>query len=289
MTKRFSSRGLHSQKVGDVMVTAINDGIFQASFDLIAGLSQQDCEALERSAFRAVPPRMTMNTFLLHLDGHLALIDTGCGISMGPTLGKTVEHLAELGLHPEDIDTVLITHLHPDHANGLIDAAGAAVYPRAELVLHGAELDYFLDEDSPSRSPEETQEFFPGAKAAIAPYRDRIRTVRNGPVLPHVSAVLQPGHTPGQTAWLIDSQGEQIMIWGDIVHMPSIQLPAPHAGTVLDIDPALAITTRRRTLDMAVSTRLRVAGIHLDFPAFGHIEQAGEGYRFIPDVWMPEP
>src|SRR6202000_3429803 len=117
----LSSPGLYSQTVGDVMITAVNDGIFQALFDLIAGLSQQDCEALERAAFRVLSPRMTMNSFLLRLGQRLVLIDTGCGVSMGPTLGKTVENLALMDVRPEDIDTILITHLHPDHANGLID------------------------------------------------------------------------------------------------------------------------------------------------------------------------
>jgi glyoxylase-like metal-dependent hydrolase (beta-lactamase superfamily II) len=210
-------------------------------------------------------------------------------VTHGPTLGHVVANLAAIGVAPDDIDLILLTHLHPDHANGLIDGAGQPIYPRAELVLHERELNFFLDDDSPSRSPAETQGFFAEAKAAIAPYRDRIRTIRDGPVLGGITAVLHPGHTPGQTGWMLDSEGQQLLIWGDIVHMPGVQLPAPEAGTVLDVDPTQAIATRRRTLDMAAADRFRVAGIHLDFPAFGHVAKAGDGYRFIPDVWSSLP
>jgi glyoxylase-like metal-dependent hydrolase (beta-lactamase superfamily II) len=280
--------GLYHLALGDIVVTAVNDGMFQASFDLVSGLDRGECERLERSAHRVVPPRMTMNTFLLQLDGRLALIDAGCGVSMGPTLGMVTRNLASMGVEPGDIDTILMTHLHPDHMNGLIDADGGAVFPRAELVMHENELSFFDDETSPARTPAgEAQEFFALARRATAPYRSRIRTVRDGPVLPGVTAVNTPGHTPGHTAWMVESAGDTVLIWGDIVHMPYLQLAAPQVGTVLDIEPDLAVATRRRILDMAVADGLRVAGIHLDFPAFGHIERAGTGYRFNPQVWRP--
>jgi glyoxylase-like metal-dependent hydrolase (beta-lactamase superfamily II) len=163
---------------------------------------------------------------------------------MGPTLGMLTDNLRSMGIGPEDIDTVLMTHLHPDHVNGLVDEHGQAVFPKAELVMNEAELNFFCDPDSPSRSPLETLEFFEGARLATAPYADRIRTVRDGPVLPGVTAVTQAGHTPGQTAWLIESGSESLMIWGDVVHMPNLQMAAPHAGTVLDIDRWQAVATR---------------------------------------------
>jgi glyoxylase-like metal-dependent hydrolase (beta-lactamase superfamily II) len=277
--------GLFHFPIGDALVTAVNDGTFQASFDLIVGIDHSECERLEKSAFRPVPPKMTMNAFLVQMAGRRMLVDTGCGVSMGPTLGMLADNLRSMGIEQEDIDTVLMTHLHPDHVNGLIDEHGHAVFPKAELVVNEAELNFFRDPDAPSRSPPETLEFFEGARLATARYTDRIRTVRDGPVFPGVTAVTQAGHTPGQTAWLIESGDESVMIWGDVVHMPHLQMAAPQAGTVLDVDREQAVATRKRALDMAATERIRVAGTHFDFPAIGHIERRATGFGFVPEVW----
>ena len=277
--------GLYHLVVGDALVTAVNDGTYQASFDLIVGIDLSECERLEKAAFRPVPPKMTMNAFLVQMAGRRILIDTGCGVSMGPTLGMLTDNLRSMDVDPEDIDTVLMTHLHPDHVNGLIDGRGQAVFPKAELVVNEAELNFFRDPNSPARSPPETLEFFEGARLATAPYADRMRTVRDGPVFPGVSAVTQAGHTPGQTAWLIESGNDSVMIWGDVVHMPNLQMAAPEAGTVLDIDRGQAVATRKRALEAAATDRIRVAGTHFDFPAIGHIERRTTGFGFVPEVW----
>ena len=120
---RRQPAGLHHLVVGDALVTAVNDGTFQASFDLIVGIDHAECERLETAAFRPIPPKMTMNAFLVQIAGRRMLVDTGCGVSMGPTLGMLTDNLRSMGVEPEDIDTVLMTHLHPDHVNGLVDAA----------------------------------------------------------------------------------------------------------------------------------------------------------------------
>jgi glyoxylase-like metal-dependent hydrolase (beta-lactamase superfamily II) len=281
----YQPSGLYHLAVGDILVTAVNDGTYQADFDLIVGLGKDECLKIEEAAFRPIPPKMTMNAFLLQQGGRTILIDAGCGTSMGPTLGMLCRNLAAMDVTPDQVDTILATHLHPDHVNGLIDDDGCAVFPNAELLINAAELQFFDDPASPQRAPEETFEFFAGAQRATAPYRDRIRTVTDGPVLPGVTAITQPGHTPGQTGWLVESDGEALMIWGDIVHMPNVQMAAPEAGTVLDVDREQAVATRRRTLDMAATDRIRVAGIHHDFPAFGHIDRRGTAYAFVPDLW----
>ena len=279
--------GVHHRTVGDVVVTALNDGAFEASFDWLTCIDPAEPPALHAASFRAIPPWITVNAFLLHLGERLVLVDSGCGGVMGPSLGKLTENLAAMGVAPGTIDTVLLTHLHPDHVGGLIDAAGAAVLPNAELIVHEAEPPFWGDDAVLAGASDQDRGFIELARATLAAYRGRVRTVASGEVLPGVTAVPAPGHTPGHTGWLIASGGDSLLIWGDVVHMPGVQFARPGAGMGFDVDGAQAIATRQRIMDMAATDRLLVAGMHLDFPTFGHVARAGEGYAFIPEVWMP--
>ena len=203
---------------------------------------------------------------------------------MGPTLGKLPDSLRAAGVAPERIDTILLTHLHPDHSNGLVDDDGRAVFPNAQLVLHEAEAAFWLDRDEASGARRAHPPQHRQGGVTTAPYRARMRTVRDGEALPGVSAVLLAGHTPGHTGWLIQSRGERLLIWGDLVHLASIQIPRPDAALVFDVDPQAACATRRRMFDRAAADKLKVAGAHLDFPGFGAIVRKGTGFAFEPDA-----
>jgi glyoxylase-like metal-dependent hydrolase (beta-lactamase superfamily II) len=207
----------------------------------------------------------------------------------GPSLGRLAGNRAALGVKPADIDTVLVTHLHPDHVGGLVDAGGQAVFPNAELVVHAVESAYWSDPAVLAAAPEgQEKQAVRLSLATIAAYRDRTRSVTGGEVLGGVTAVPAPGHTPGHTGWLIASGGDGLLVWGDIVHLPGLQFARPDAGMAFDVDGALAIATRRRILDMAATDRLCVAGMHMDFPGFGHVVRAGSGYAFIGEPWNGE-
>jgi glyoxylase-like metal-dependent hydrolase (beta-lactamase superfamily II) len=182
---------------------------------------------------------------------------------------------------------VLMTHLHPDHEAGLLDAGGKAVFPNAELAVHEDELAFWRDDSAMARASDEGKGDFALARTALAAYRDRIRTVKTDEVLPGVRAFPTPGHTPGHTAWLAESNGDALLIWGDVIHFPGIQFAIPEASVAFDIDSQAAAVARRKVLDFAAGERLRVAGIHLDFPTFGYVVPSGTSYRFIQDVWRP--
>jgi glyoxylase-like metal-dependent hydrolase (beta-lactamase superfamily II) len=216
-------------------------------------------------------------------------VDAGCGNSMGPMLGDLARNLAALGVQPDAISTVLLTHLHPDHAQGLLDDRGTSAFPNAGIVLHEDELAFWTSDDELARAPAQWQGHFTQARAAIAAYRERMRTTRGGEVLPGIIAIPEPGHTPGHTGWLVSSEGDALLIWGDIVHLHGVQFARPGAGLTVDVDGPQAIATRQRVMDMAAKDRLRIAGMHIDFPAFGHIVRAGKGYVFVPEVWRPTP
>ena len=280
--------GLQHKRIGDLVVTAINDGMFEGAFAMLANFPSAEAETMHKARFRAVPPRLAVNCFLIQDGARLTLVDAGCGTAFGPDMGRLVTALAAMGIAPGDIGTVLATHLHPDHIGGLVDGAGAAIFPNAELVVHEKDHGFWGDEATlAGAATDQDKGFVTLARAAIAAYANRTRCLTAGDALPGIAIVPEPGHTPGHSGWLITSGNDQLLIWGDIVHMPGIQFARPEAHMAFDVDGQAAIATRRRILDMTATDRLLVAGMHLDFPCFGHVTRETEGYAFVPEVWTP--
>jgi glyoxylase-like metal-dependent hydrolase (beta-lactamase superfamily II) len=282
--------GVYHLSCGDILVTALNDGTFGKGvdfFDYVTGTPKDQLLAMHRATYRAVPPSIAVNAFVLHMADRLVLVDSGCGSTFGSELGMLAGNLAAVGVRPEDIDTILMTHLHPDHVGGLTDASQGAVFPNAELIVHASEQSYWSDPSIlASATDEQDRQWIQLTLAALAAYRGRTRLITQGEVLPGISAVPEPGHTPGHTGWLITSGGETLLIWGDIVHLQGIQFRYPEAGmSSVDVDSAQATVTRRRIMDMAAADHVRVAGMHLDFPGFGHVVREGDHFAFVPDPW----
>jgi glyoxylase-like metal-dependent hydrolase (beta-lactamase superfamily II) len=269
------------KKVGDIEVAAVGDGVLAAPLDVILGMDKAE---VERLSGKKDTITISVNAFLLRLNGKWALVDAGSGNTMGPTLGKLPDNLRALGVAPEAIETIFLTHLHPDHSNGLVDDAGHAVYPNAEIVLHETEAGFWLDRDPSSGATERVRRNIAKAAVTTAPYRRRMRTVRDGEAMPGISALGLAGHTPGHTGWLIQSGNDGLLIWGDLVHLASIQIARPDTPLVYDVDPQAACATRKRMFDRVAGDRLMVAGMHLDFPGFGTIVRKGMGFAFEADA-----
>lgn len=279
--------GVLRWRLGDLTVTVLNDGYLPGSLDLVTGIGRDAAGALQASGFRAQEPRITLNAFLITgADRKSVLIDTGMGDFGGETLGRVPAALAAAGVAPEEIGIVLLTHLHPDHAGGLLSGAGQAAYPNAEVVLHRDEAAHWLAEDALSRAPDEAKPYFENARKAVAPYAGRMRTVVEGEVARGIAAVPLPGHTPGHTGYRITSGSASLLMWADIVHLPAIQFKQPDAGMVFDVDGDQARAARRRILDAVSSDRSLVAGAHLEFPALGYVVRDGAGYGFVPELWV---
>ena len=264
---------------GEFTVTAVSDGVLNSSHDVILGIDKAESERLTGIPY-GQPLPLDVNCFLVRHRGRLILSDAGSGHTIGPTLGKLPHNLRAIGVAPETIDLIMLTHLHPDHSLGLIDEAGNAAFPKAELIVHKVEAAFWLDRAAQPGDSERVTRNTKAQRAMTAPYRDRIRRIEDGEVLPGITAMLRPGHTPGHTNWLIQSGGERILIWGDIVHLASVQMPHPDAALVFDVDPTLARASRERVLEFSATEGLIVAGAHLPFPGFGRIERAGKGFRF---------
>ena len=253
--------------------------MLKTGLNVILGLTPEECARLAGCAYDA-EIWLPVNSFLFEAGGRRILVDAGSGTNMQPTLGKLPDNLRAVGAPPESIDTILMTHLHSDHANGLIDAEGKANFPNAELIVHEQESRFWLERDAKDGDSERVRRTLVVAKQVTAPYRGRIRTVPDGEVLPGITAVLQPGHTPGHTCWLLQDGGERLLIWGDIVHLPSVQVPRPDSSLVYDVDPVLAPKTRAQVFDWVARERLPVAGAHMPAPGFATVTRQGSGYAY---------
>jgi glyoxylase-like metal-dependent hydrolase (beta-lactamase superfamily II) len=279
---------VHHRRVGDITITSVSDGYLDGSMAVIQNIPAEDAARLLRAAFRPVPRRTAVNTFLIRAGGRTALVDTGCGPGMQASGGKLFQNLAAAGVAPAEIDTVLLTHMHPDHSNGLADAAGQALFPNAELVLHAAELAFWNDDGAMAKADAVSrQRNFQACRDQSAPYQARTRTFTGGEVFPGVTAMPFPGHTPGHTGYLVASGTESLLIWGDIIHVPEVQVPHPEATMLFDIDQTQAAATRRRVFDMVATDGLAVAGMHMHFPGLLHLARHGDGYTLLADGWYP--
>lgn len=278
----------YHRRVGDITVTALHDGYQDVAMTTVLGLPPEEAAAMLHAAFRPTPRRTAVNTFLIRSNGRTALIDAGCGTNARPTVGFLMPNLAAAGVRPDEIDTVLMTHLHPDHFGGLSTLDGKRFFPNAELKLHADERAYWYDDVVMNgvSDPARRKMFFTDARDQLAPYRDRTSTFTQGEVFPGVTAVPLPGHTPGHTGFMIASGNRSLLIWGDIVHVQELQVPRPETTMMVDVDPPRAIETRRRIFDRVVADRQAIAGMHLHFPALAHMDRKSDGsHRLLMDAW----
>jgi glyoxylase-like metal-dependent hydrolase (beta-lactamase superfamily II) len=251
--------------------------VLHSNHDVILGVDKDDSARLTGIPY-GQPLPLDVNSFLIRHNGKLILSDAGSGHTMQPTLGKLPQNLRAIGADPASIDIIMLTHLHSDHSLGLVDEQGRAVFAKAELMVHEVEAAFWLDRALQDNDPERITRNSKAQRAVTAPYRDRIRRIKDGEVLPGITAMLRPGHTPGHTNWLIQSGGEKILIWGDIVHLAAVQLARPQARLIYDVDSDQAAATRQRVLEWAANERLCVAGAHIGFPGFGTVKRTGDRF-----------
>jgi glyoxylase-like metal-dependent hydrolase (beta-lactamase superfamily II) len=284
--QKSQAPGYYRMMLGDFEITALSDGTFPAkAHQVIPGMAPKDLEAALARSFLTDPIEESVNGFLINTGSKLVLIDTGAGVSFGPTLGKLLTSLKASGYRPDQVDEVYITHMHGDHIGGLI-VDGKAAFPNAVVRAGQKEADYWLSEASREAAPDDVKGEFDGATKAFEPYvaAGRFKPISGDVMLvPGVRAVASPGHTPGHTVYVAESKGQTMMFWGDTMHVAAVQFADPSLADGYDKDAAAGVAQRKKIFAEAAEHRYWVAGAHLSFPGIGHLRAAGAGagYTYV--------
>jgi len=265
------------QQIGDFTVTAISDGYLTASFEFLSNIDATDADSIQRAAGELNPSAVHINCYVVQGGGRTVLIDSGAG-GIKQWGGHLNANLRHAGIAPETIETVLLTHAHPDHVGGLITSDGHRAFPNAELVVNERELAFWQDDAHLARASERARGNFKIARGVFDGYCEQLRTFRAGEVLPGIQAMPLPGHTEGHTGFLVESRDAGLLIWGDIVHFPHIQIRRPEVTIAFDQDASLAAATRSRLLDTVSADGVLIAGMHLGELGFARIRHSKGEY-----------
>ena len=283
--QKFQAPGFYRMKLGDFEVTALSDGIFAMDVDkLLTNIKPQDLDAALARAFLKEPVDASVNAFLINTGTKLVLIDSGSGKLFGPTVGKLQASLKASGYRPDQVDEIYITHMHGDHVGGLLTGRKVA-YPNAIVRASQPEADYWLSKAHMDAAPKEQKGGYESAMNALNPYvaAGKFKPFSGDTELaPGVRAVATPGHTAGHTVYVVESQGQRLVIWGDIMHVAAAQFPDPAVTIAFDTDSNMAAAARKKVFADAAEHGDFVAGAHLSFPGIGHLLASGSGYTYVP-------
>lgn len=278
-------------KIGSYELTAIHDGVWMNKIDdkFIRNASRPDVEKAMANAFMepgVVPTPFT--PLLVNTGSKLVLIDTGTGGQLPAPSGSFLANLAAAGIDPKAIDTILISHFHADHINGIRDKEGALVFPNAEIHVSAPEWAYWMDDGNMSKAPEAARPVWLNVRRVFKDIGDKVAKFESGKELaPGITSLLTPGHTPGHTSFIVASGNQSMMALGDVTNNPWLFLRNPDWQGVFDVDGALAAETRKAVLDRLVVERSLAQGYHFPFPASGRIVKTGpHTFDLAPVLWQ---
>jgi len=283
--------GFYRYKVGDIEATAINDGFWARPLDqtFVRNAPLPDVQKALQNAFlptNVIPIPFT--TTVLNTGGRLVLIDTGNGDSGAPTSGRWMANFRAAGFDPARVNTIIVSHFHGDHINGLRRKDGTAVFPNAEVMVSAPEWGFWMDDGRMAQAPDGLKPNFQNARRVFGPIAKDIKQFEAGKeLIPGVTAVAAPGHTPGHTTFMVSSGNAKLMLLSDTTNHPALFVRNPEWQAVFDMDGNQAAETRRKLLDMAAAERAQVAFYHAPFPATGHIRTDANRYEFVPVQWTP--
>jgi glyoxylase-like metal-dependent hydrolase (beta-lactamase superfamily II) len=283
--------GFYRSKLGDFELTQIADGAatFPIPDGFVANVPKDKVIAAAARAFLAAPGqvRVPFSPLLINTGSKLVLIDTGYGPNIGPVVGHLPKNLAAAGITPDMIDTVIISHIHPDHTNGLKNKDCTPAFPKAEILMPEVDWAFWMSEENAAKATSPIDKgYFANAQKTLSDLKGHVSTYAWGKeATPGITALDTSGHTPGHTSFVIASGKDKLFVQSDVTNIPAFFLAHPDWHVMYDHDAEKAEKTRRRFYDMAATEKALVIGYHFAFPCAGHIEKTGKNYRLVPVAW----
>jgi glyoxylase-like metal-dependent hydrolase (beta-lactamase superfamily II) len=283
--QKTQAPGYYRLMLGEIEVTALCDGTFSMDAGkMLTGIAPPQLDAALARSFLKDPVETSVNAFLINTGTKLVLIDTGAGTLFGPTLGNLPASLKASGYQPEQVDEIYITHMHGDHVGGLIKD-GKRTFPNAIVRAAQQEADFWLSKAHMDAAPAERKDGYQSAMNMLNPYvsAGKFKPFSGDTELvPGIRAVASPGHTAGHTVYVVESKGQRLVLWGDLMHVAAAQFPNPAVTIRFDTDSAMAAAQRKKVFADAAEHGDWVGGAHLFFPGIGHLSAAGSGYAYVP-------
>ncbi len=282
--------GFYRYKVGDIEVTAIHDGFARRPLENF--VRNAELAAVKQALQERFLPQDALpipyTSLVLNTGGRIVLIDTGNGDSGPPTSGTWMTNFRAAGFDPARVNTVVISHFHGDHINGLRRKDGTAVFPNAEVMVPTPEWAFWMDDAKMNQAPDAMKPAFQNVRRVFGPIARDVKQFEAGKeVVPGLTPVAAHGHTPGHTTFVLSSGNGRLMVMSDTTNHPALFVRHPDWSAVFDQDADQARATRHKLLDMAANELVQVSFYHAPFPATGHIGRDGKTYEFVPVQWTP--
>jgi glyoxylase-like metal-dependent hydrolase (beta-lactamase superfamily II) len=281
------SPGWYRMHLGTFEITALSDGPLDLPVDqLFPKVNPSRVRELLSRVFLSTNVSITVNAFLVNTGTRLVLIDTGTGTSQmfGPKLGHLLANLRASGYSADQVEEIYVTHMHTDHIGGLL-RDGQPAFPKATIRADVHEAGRYLSKAEMDAAPADEREDYESAMAIFKPYftSGKFKPF-NGEtqLIPGVRAMPAPGHTPGHTIYVIESGGERMLAWGDLMHVAALQFPLPSATFETEWSTAKSAQQRQTVFADVAGHAYYVAAAHVAFPGIGKLHTDGDGYAWVP-------
>ncbi|MFZ6655148.1 MBL fold metallo-hydrolase [Undibacterium sp. TJN19] len=289
---KTNAPGFYRSMLGDFEITVLSDGTVALPVDKILTNTTPEKVGKALAKYHQQAPLATsVNGFLINTGSKLILIDSGAGVFFGPTLGKLQANLKASGYLPEQVDEIYITHMHADHIGGLVDGDKAA-FPNAIVRIDQHDTDYWLSQANLDKATGDAKGSFEKSIAILKPYvqAGKLKPFEGDTELaPGIKAVASHGHTPGHSIYKIESKGQTLVLWGDLMHVAAVQFEDPSVTIQFDSDSKAAYAQRQKAYADAAQHGYMVGAAHLSFPGIGYVRKEGKGYAWTPVNYSPLP